>query len=300
MRKQVFKGALEVAFIGSGYDSQLLTYKTTHLGNSLNTLKALIKGTHWYCSKLRQAKNPIIIYGSSVISSSESLSYIKMLRELSRHLSCTYNMLHSNVTTPGQMMLGLSSHSPKCKKSRFVWSINESELDDNYDKDNQFIVYQGNHGNSIAEKASVILPTCAYTEKRSHYVNTEGRMQQTAKAVNAPGLARLDSQIIIAFYAYCVVNNGDGYGKNKSVLNYLCSDYTDIKNIIKWVPNVHNFNSNLSVPKNYLYFDNTYYPRLKQPLTNNIVDFYQTDNISRNSSIMADCSSMLVTYNNFV
>ena len=42
MRKQVFKGALEVAFIGSGYDSQSLTYKTTHLGNSLNTLKALI------------------------------------------------------------------------------------------------------------------------------------------------------------------------------------------------------------------------------------------------------------------
>ena len=50
--------------------------------------------------------------------------------------------------------------------------------------------------------------------------------------------------------------------ENKSVLNYLCSDYIDIKNIIKWVPNVHNFNSNLSVPKKYLYFDKTYYPRL--------------------------------------
>ncbi|MGH9811100.1 MAG: molybdopterin-dependent oxidoreductase, partial [Terriglobia bacterium] len=46
--------------------------------------------------------------------------------------------------------------------------------------------------------ADVILPGAAYTEKDGTYVNTEGRVQMTARAVFPPGEAREDWKIIRA------------------------------------------------------------------------------------------------------
>ncbi len=50
-----------------------------------------------------------------------------------------------------------------------------------------FVVYQGSHGDRGAERADVVLPAAAYTEKSATYVNTEGRAQQTVKAVFLAG-----------------------------------------------------------------------------------------------------------------
>ncbi len=46
--------------------------------------------------------------------------------------------------------------------------------------------------------ADLILPGAAYTEKDATFVNTEGRAQSTLAAVNPPGEAREDWQIIRA------------------------------------------------------------------------------------------------------
>ena len=59
-----------------------------------------------------------------------------------------------------------------------------------------FVVYIGHHGDKGASRADVILPGCAYTEKDAIYVNTEGRSQCAYKAVNPPGQAREDWQIL--------------------------------------------------------------------------------------------------------
>jgi NADH-quinone oxidoreductase subunit G len=64
--------------------------------------------------------------------------------------------------------------------------------------DAAFVVYQGSHGDKGAERADVILPGAAYTEKSATYVNTEGRAQQTARALFAPGSAKDDWTIIRA------------------------------------------------------------------------------------------------------
>ena len=63
IRKLVSKGTLKVAFIGSGYDSQNLTYNVSHLGSNGMTLKSLLKGEHWFCSSISKAKNVTVIYG---------------------------------------------------------------------------------------------------------------------------------------------------------------------------------------------------------------------------------------------
>ena len=45
----------------------------------------------------------------------------------------------------------------------------------------------------------MILPGAAYTEKPGTYVNTEGRVQRSARAVQPPGEARDDWRILRAF-----------------------------------------------------------------------------------------------------
>jgi NADH-quinone oxidoreductase subunit G len=64
-----------------------------------------------------------------------------------------------------------------------------------------FVVYQGSHGDAGAHRADVILPGAAYTEKSATYVNTEGRAQQTLRAVFAPGDAKEDWTILRALSA---------------------------------------------------------------------------------------------------
>lgn len=61
-----------------------------------------------------------------------------------------------------------------------------------------FVVYIGTHGDVGAYYADFILPAAAYTEKTATYVNTEGRPQLTRLAVQPPGLARNDWEILRA------------------------------------------------------------------------------------------------------
>ena len=42
-----------------------------------------------------------------------------------------------------------------------------------------FVVYIGHHGDKGAQRADVILPSPAYTEKNSTYINLEGRVLKT-------------------------------------------------------------------------------------------------------------------------
>ena len=61
-----------------------------------------------------------------------------------------------------------------------------------------FVVYQGTHGDRGAQRADVVLPGAAYTEKSGTYVNTEGRVQVSDRAVFPPGEAREDWAILRA------------------------------------------------------------------------------------------------------
>jgi NADH-quinone oxidoreductase subunit G len=64
-----------------------------------------------------------------------------------------------------------------------------------------FVIYQGTHGDVGAHRADVILPGATYTEKSATYVNTEGRVQMTVRAVFPPGEAKEDWAIIRALSA---------------------------------------------------------------------------------------------------
>ena len=59
---------------------------------------------------------------------------------------------------------------------------------DNLDfKKDEFIIYQGSHGDKGAEIADIILPGAAYTEQNGHFTNLEGKVQKAFKASYPPG-----------------------------------------------------------------------------------------------------------------
>src|SRR5207302_1631752 len=59
-------------------------------------------------------------------------------------------------------------------------------------------VYIGHHGDAGAKMADLVLPGAAYAEKHGTYVNTEGRVQWSERALFAPGEAREDWAILRA------------------------------------------------------------------------------------------------------
>ena len=65
----------------------------------------------------------------------------------------------------------------------------------NFKKNNEFIIYQGSHGDRGAEIADLILPSAAFTEQNGLYENLEGRVQECKKASYPIGEALEDWKI---------------------------------------------------------------------------------------------------------
>ena len=56
----------------------------------------------------------------------------------------------------------------------------------NFEKKNEFIIYQGSHGDKGAEMADIILPGAAIHEQNGYFTNLEGKLQKAYKASYPP------------------------------------------------------------------------------------------------------------------
>ena len=90
---------------------------------------------------------------------------------------------------------GMAAVAERAPQLLFVLGADETDLSPFA---GSFKVYIGHHGDRGAHGADVILPGAAYTEKHGIYVNLEGRVQYSEKAVDAPGDAREDWSILRA------------------------------------------------------------------------------------------------------
>ena len=90
---------------------------------------------------------------------------------------------------------GIAALAEKAPKLLFLLGADEMDLAP-FAK--SLKVYIGHHGDRGAHGADIILPGAAYTEKHGIYVNLEGRVQYSEKAVDPPGDAREDWSILRA------------------------------------------------------------------------------------------------------
>jgi NADH-quinone oxidoreductase subunit G len=144
-----------------------------------------------------------------------------------------------------------------------------------------FVVYIGTHGDRGAQRADVILPGAAYTEKSGIYVNTEGRVQMTGRAAFPPGDAREDWAILRALSDRAGAKLP--YDSLAQLRAALFRAFPHLQRIDAIAPGAADDIRRLAARGGAMD---------KAPFRSAIEDFHLTNPIARASAVMAECSAL--------
>ena len=196
LRKAVKAGA-KVFVIGPKWDA---TYPVTHLGDDAGAIATLPEDV---AAVFAKAARPAIVIGGGALAKGgleAGLAFAERFN-LVREGWNGFNVLHFAAARMGGLMLGYAQAGGiadlVAAKPKMVISLGADEVDFSRFA-GSMIVHIGHHGDKAAHVADVILPAAAFTEKDGTYVNTEGRVQYSERAVFAPGDAREDWAILRA------------------------------------------------------------------------------------------------------
>ena len=129
-------------------------------------------------------------------------SFLKKNNKITKEWN-SLNIISENASTVGSFDLGIYKTEDgsneilrdlESNKFEIVYLLGQDSL--KFKKQNEFIIYQGSHGDKGAEIADIILPGAAYTEQDGYYTNLEGKLQKAYKASFPPEEAKEDWQII--------------------------------------------------------------------------------------------------------
>jgi len=183
-----------------------LTYPYMSLDGQTETLKNIFNDNHEISKKIKDAKKPMIILGESLLNSDSSkylFNIIKQFLNKNDKLNDDWNALNilsCDASTVGNIDIGLINENKNLinelrnNKFEIIFLVGQDNL--KFDKKNEFIIYQGSHGDKGAEIADIILPGSAYTEQDGYFTNIEGKTQKAQKASYPPGDAKEDWHII--------------------------------------------------------------------------------------------------------
>ena len=183
-----------------------LTYSHECLDGKTQTIKDIIENNNKLSKKITESKKPMIILGESFLNTKLANYLFQSLKKfLIENNKFTddwnpLNILSSNAATVGNFDLDIINDKEnllndlKENKFELIYLLGQDDLD--FNKKNEFIIYQGSHGDKGAEIADIILPGAAYTEQSAHFTNLEGKIQKAYKASYPPGEAKEDWKII--------------------------------------------------------------------------------------------------------
>jgi NADH-quinone oxidoreductase subunit G len=296
IRKRYLKGKFPIGVLGSRTD---LTYKVQDLGNDPKTLEALAGGKHDFAKVLKEAERPLILVGMGALARPDGAAVMAAARRLAESVGAIsdgwtgFGVLHTAAARVGGLEAGfvpgeggrdMAAILDGAEKGdiQVVYLLGADEID-TARLGEAFVIYQGHHGDAGANRADVILPGAAYTEKNATYVNTEGRMQRTWLAVHPPGEAREDWKIIRALSA----------AMDKPLAQNTLDDVR--ARLTEVSPTFADANEGAVVPAAYKAGAGGAGGRLEAaPFTSPVKNYYMTDPISRASRTMAACTDVYI------
>ena len=286
IRKAFVKNKTPIYSIG---DAGNLTYDYKIIGETTGDLSQILDGKNKFSEIIKQSKKPIFIIGESALelqSGGFIFEEIKYFLNKNNFISDKWNALNimiQNASTVGLIDLKLINFNDENNfiffdnlrenKFKFLYLLGSDNLEIN--KTDEFIVYQGSHGDRGAELADVILPSPAFTEQNGSYINIEGRIQECNKASYPAGSSKNDIEIFNLI--------------SKSLENkILFKNYSEIKkNLMDVISNFNNFgeipkkSKTNGMKKLFLFRD--------EKINIKKIDYYFTNAISRSSKAMSDC-----------
>ncbi len=279
IRKSHLENNLKIANIGAEMDS---TFPTLELGDDIQILQDIFDGKHTFCKELTTAKKPMVIVGVDILSRADGRDLLFLVNNIAQKYGMItedwngFNVLQQSASVVGALDLGFTSDINIIHDAEVLYLLGADEIESSNIRDDQFVIYQGHHGDVGAHKANVILPGAAYTEKDATYVNLEGRAQNTYRAILPPGSAYEDWKII----------------KDLSTVLGISLPYSDIADVRKKLSGISSSFLNIGEIE-----PTKYKPKLIQnikvsneKITLNEKNFYMTDPITRASKTMAQCS----------
>jgi len=287
-----------IAVIGDRPD---LTYPYEYLGDDFAALKKVAAG-QGFGEKLRAAKKPLVIVGEAAVSHGPLWN-----KQIGRDVIALaakaatmgdiaegwngFALLHNAASRAGGIDIGFVPHDGGICSADQLKAAGEGKMDvlfilgaDEYDLNaagKAFIVYVGTHGDAGAHRADVILPSAAYTEKSGTYVNTEGRVQVTERAVFPPGEAKEDWAIFRALSA--VLAMPLPFNSLRDLRKAMYAEFPHLAAIDQITP--ADIAGVRELAAREIKTDNA-------KLLPTVTDFYMTNPIARASAIMAECSQM--------
>tara|TARA_B100000029_G_scaffold16464_1_gene16929 strand:+ start:2109 stop:4139 length:2031 start_codon:yes stop_codon:yes gene_type:complete len=282
IRKAFLANKIPIFSIGSPGD---LTYDYKVIGNNTDDLKKIIESENEVKSKLLKSKKPIIIIGESALSVKsgkfilESLKDFLIKNNLINEQWNSLNILHKNASTVGAIDLNFFMNEDNFFKKlnnnefKLIYFVGSDNLD--FVKKDEFVIYQGSHGDKIAQIADIILPSPAYTEQEGSFINLEGRIQKCQKASYPTGISKEDWKI---FNLINIKLKNEHLFKNfqelrddtlRKIKNHSDYDLLPKKNL-----------KNLKSENGILY---------NEEIKIDQIDYYFTNAIARSSKTMSDC-----------
>ncbi len=286
IRKAYVQKKTPIFSIGNPGD---LTYDYTILGHNSDDIKKILNKEVEFSKKLLLSKKPIIIIGESALglkSGKYIFEEIKNFLNNNNFIKKDWNALNflpQNASTVGLIDLKILSGENE-KQNSFFDKLNNNEFkllyllgSDNleFKKDNEFIIYQGSHGDRGAEIADVILPSPTYTEQGGLYENLEGRVQECKKASYPIGDALEDWKI------FNLIIKKLNKTQDLSNFNLLR------KEVLNFIPNFSQLNE-LPVYKDSLNKKNES-EFISEEISIKELDYFYTNSISRASKTMSEC-----------
>lgn len=266
LRRRVNEGATVITLGNSGF----YDYPIINIGNDLHDLIRVAEGKHPVSAKLLKAKNPLVLVGSTIAQRLDSLSIISTLKNINKYFNNNIvSYLSTNLSEVNFMELGFTNNVTKnTNRRKLLYIIGADNVTITKDEDT-FIVYQGHHGDRVAEIADVILPGSTPFEKVGTYVNLNGIYQRTKFIHTPPGNSRNDWKILKA------IAEVSGIGLEFTNINQLHLTMS------KMVTN--NVSNGLSSDL----YNQTEKKIFNTPILSYIDDYYLNDTILRSSYVMA-------------
>ena len=264
-----------------------LTYDYTNAGNSTEDIKKLLNKENETSKILLNSKKPIVIIGESALELESAKFILQGIKKFLKENNFindnwnAFNVLLQNASSVGAIDLGFFEKDNsfnffnKLKNNEFklLYFIGSDNLD--FIKSNEFIIYQGSHGDRMAQIADVILPSPAYTEQNGLFINLEGRLQKSNKSTYPPGSSKEDWKIF-----NLILNNLKEDEKFKNFVELRTDTISKIKNHTDFD----------LLPKKTiqdLKFESGSF--INEPIYVNEIDYYFSNSIARSSKTMSDC-----------
>ena len=209
------QGATPIGFVGAPADlpSANLPYVSHELGEGGEALCALLDGSSPFAPVLRAAARPLLLVGEAAFREAGEDVFAALMElvrryKIQRPQWSGFNMLHHAAARVGGLDVGFVPQSKGWATKEIVAAAqsgrahtlillgaDELELKPHADC---CVIYIGSHGDRGAQCADLVLPGATYAEKSALYVNSEGRVQETAAALPPPGAAKEDWMIVRA------------------------------------------------------------------------------------------------------